>query len=90
MKYYVVKLLTNTAGQDASSVTDFTDDKNKSARDKALVSYHQTLAAFHNAEDVLYAIVKIENELGNCEIMEIVDHKPTPEPEPEPINPTEE
>lgn len=90
MKYYVVKLLTNTAGQDASSVTVFTDDENKSARDKALVSYHQTLAMYHNAEDVLYAIVQIVNEYGNCEIMEIVDHKPTPEPEPEPINPVEE
>lgn len=84
MKYYVVKLLTNTAGQDGSSVTFY------ASKDAAIVAYHQTLAAFHNAEDVLYAIVQIVNEYGNCEIMEIVDHKPTPEPEPEPINPTEE
>ena len=83
MKYYVVKLLTNTAGQDASSVTVFTDDENKSARDKALVSYHQTLAMYHNADDVLYAIVQMVNEIGNCEIMERVDHTPAPEPEPE-------
>ena len=94
MKYYIVKLLTNTAGQDASSVTVFTDDENKSARDKAIVSYHQTLAMYHNADDVLYAIVQLVNELGNCEIMEKVDHRvapePTPEPEEEPSEPVEE
>jgi hypothetical protein len=83
MKYYVVKLLTNTAGQDGSSVSTFSSEKD------ARVEYHNTLAAFHNAEDVLYAIVQIVNEYGNCEIMEIVDHKPIPEPEPEPI-PVEE
>jgi hypothetical protein len=79
MKYYVVKLLTNTQGQDASSVTVYPSEKD------ARVAYHNTLAAFHNAEDVLYAIVQIVNEYGNCVIMEIVDHKPTPEPEPIPI-----
>jgi hypothetical protein len=83
MKYYVVKLLTNTAGEDASSVTVYASEND------ARVAYHNTLAAFHNAEDVLYAIVQIVNEYGNCVIMEIVDHKPTPEPEPEPI-PVEE
>lgn len=79
MKYYVVKLLTNTAGQDGSSVNTFSSEKD------ARVEYHNTLAAYHNADDVLYAIVQIVNELGNCEIMEIVDHKPTPEPEPIPV-----
>lgn len=83
MKYYVVKLLTNTAGQDASSVSVFSDDSTKTAHDKALVSYHQTLASFHNAADVLYAVVMILNEYGNVEIKEIVDHKPAPEPETE-------
>ena len=82
MKYYVVKLLTNTAGEDASGVTVYASEKD------ARVEYHNTLAAYHNADDVLYAVVQIENELGNCVIMEIVDHKPTPEPEP--IEPTEE
>jgi hypothetical protein len=84
MKYYVVKLLTNTEGQDGSSVTAYSSEKD------ARVEYHNTLAAFHNAEDVLYAIVQIVNEYGNCEIMEIVDHKPAPEPEPEPKENTEE
>ena len=74
MKYYVVKLLTNTAGQDAPSVDVY------ATRDAALVSYHQTLAAYHNAEDVLYAVVMIVNEYGNVEIKEIVDHKVEPEP----------
>lgn len=81
MKYYVVKLLTNTAGQDGSSVSTFSSEKD------ARVEYHNTLAAYHNAADVLYAVVQIVNELGNCEIMEIVDHKPAPEPEP--VEPTE-
>ena len=84
MKYYIVKILTNTAGQDASSVTPFLDDENKTAREKAIVSYHQTLAMYHNADDVLYAIVQLVNELGNCEIMAKVDPRPAPEPEEEP------
>ena len=77
MKYYVVKLLTNTAGQDASAISVF------DTHDKALVSYHQTLASFHNAQDVLYAVVEIQNEYGNTEIKEIVNHKVEPAPEPE-------
>ncbi len=82
MTYYIVKLLTNTAGQDASSVATFTDDNPKTVHDNALVHYHQTLAMYHNADDVLYAIVQLVNEIGNVEIMEKVDHKPSPEPEP--------
>lgn len=78
MKYYLTKLLTNSQGQDGSTITVY-DSKNA-----ALVAYHQTLAAFHNAEDVLFAVVEIINEYGNVEIMEVVDHKPAPEPEPEP------
>lgn len=77
MKYYVVKLLTNTAGQDGSSISVF------DAHDKALVHYHQTLANYHNAQDVLHAVVMIVNEYGNTEIKEIVDHTPAPEPEGE-------
>lgn len=77
MKYYLVKLLTNTEGQDASTVSVY------DTKDAALVAYHQILAAYHNAADVLYAIVQIVNEMGNVEIMEIVNHKPEPEP-PEP------
>lgn len=83
MKYYVVKLLTNTAGQDAPSVTAYAD------KTAALVAYHNTLAAYHNAADVLYAVVELQNEVGNIELKEIVDHIPEPEPEETPAEPEE-
>ena len=75
MKFYLVKLLTNTAGQDAPSVDVF------GTLEAAQVDYHNILAAYHNAEDVLYAVVEILNEYGDSQIKEIVDHRP-PEPEP--------
>lgn len=78
MKYYLVKLLTNTQGQDGSSIDVY------STLESALVNYHRTLASFHNAEDVLYAVVEILNENGTVENLEIVDHRPEPEPETEP------
>lgn len=74
MKYYVVKLLTNTAGQDAPSVDVY------GTIEQAKVAYHNTLAAYINAQDVLYAVVMIVNEYGNVESKEIVDHKVEPEP----------
>lgn len=77
MKYYVTILLTNQEGQDAPSITV------KESRDAALVTYHNTLAAYHNAPDVRYAVVMLMNEYGNTELKEIVDHTPAPEPEPE-------
>lgn len=78
MKFYLVKLLTNTAGADGSSVAVY------DTLVKAQVAYHQILAAYHNADDVLYAVVEILNEDGDSQIKEIVDHRPEPEPEPEP------
>lgn len=77
MKYYLVKLLTNMAGQDGSSINVY------DTLVKAQVAYHQILAAYHNADDVLYAVVEIFNEDGDSQIKEIVDHRPEPEPEPE-------
>ena len=74
MKYYLVKLLTNTAGQDGSTITAYDNLNN------ALVAYHNTLAAFHNAEDVLFAVVSILDEYGNTTNKEIVDHNPESEP----------
>ena len=68
-KFYLVKMLVNNQGQDAPSISAY-DDKND-----ALVAYHGTLQSYHNAADVLYAIVQIVNGYGNCEIMEIVDHR---------------
>ena len=77
-KFYLVKFLTNTQEQDGSSLAVY------DSYDKAIVAYHQTLATFHNAADVLYAIVSIqEGEFGNVKIKEIVDHRPEPEPEEE-------
>lgn len=77
MKYYLVKLLANTAGQDASSVAVY------DSLEKAQVAYHNTLASFHNADDVEYSVVEILNVNGDSIIKEIVDHRPKPEPEPE-------
>lgn len=77
-RYYVVKILVNSAGQDAPSIDVYP------TKDRALVAYHNILAAYINAEDVLWAVVEIQNYLGNVEIKEIVDHRPAPEPEPEP------
>lgn len=77
MKYYLVKLLTNTKGQDGSSLAKH------DSLESALVGYHNTLAAFHNATDVLYAVVQILNEQGTSVALEIVDHRPEPEPEAE-------
>ena len=79
-KWYLAKLLTNTAGQDGSSISVYSGDN---AENNVLVAYDQTLAAFHNAEDVLFAVVEILNENGYVIQSEIVDHRP-PEPEPEP------
>lgn len=74
-KYYVVKMLTNTAGQDTPSIDVY------ATKDNALVAYHNILAAYINAEDVQYAVVQIVNGFGNVEMMEIVNHIPAPEPE---------
>lgn len=75
MKFYLVKLLTNTQGQDGSSIAVY------SALENAQVAYHQTLASFHNADDVEYAVVEILDEYGRIVggYSEIVDHRPEPE-----------
>ncbi len=77
MKYYLVKLLTNTLQQDESTIAVYEN------LEKAQVAYHQILAAYHNADDVLFAVVKILNEYGVEEnrFYEVVDHRPQPEPE---------
>ena len=82
-RYYVVRLLTNSAGQDGSTISVIEGETEKAAKSKAQVNYHHTLEIYHNAPDVLYAVVELENVMGNTEIMEIVDHRPEPEPEPD-------
>lgn len=78
-KFYLAILLTNSKGEDGSKILVFTD------LDLAKVNYHTTLASYHNAQDVLYAVVEILDEYGrvvggNNGYTEIVDHRPEPEP----------
>jgi len=75
MKFYLVKLLTNTQDQDGSSIAVYSD------LEDAQVAYHNTLASFHNADDVKYAVVEILDEYGRIVggYSEIVDHRPEPE-----------
>lgn len=75
-KFYLVKLLTNTQGQDGSSLAVYDE------LEKAQVAYHQTLATYHNAEDVLYAVVEILDSYGRVinGCSEIVNHVPQPTP----------
>lgn len=79
MKFYLVKILTNTQEQDGTTIAKF------DSQEQAIVSYHNTLASFHNASDVLYAVVEILDEYGRIMggYSEIVDHRPEPEPETE-------
>lgn len=83
MKYYLVKILTNAQGQDGTTIAKF------DTQESAIIGYHNTLASFHNAADVLYAVVEILDEYGRVlggknGYTETVDHRPTPEPQPEP------
>ncbi len=75
MKFYLVKLLTNTQGQDASAISVYSDES------AVKVAYHQMLAPLHNADDVLYAVVQILDEYGRVlgGYREEVDHRPAPE-----------
>lgn len=77
MKYNVVEFIRNTQNQYVANIASTHDNF-----DGAAVRYHQDLATFHNASDVLVATVKIEDEYGHDvdKFFEIVDHR---EPEPE-------
>lgn len=70
-KYYLIKELTNDKGQDGSSISVYT------SLDSAVVAYHQTLASFHNAKDVLYAVVMVHDGYGRIVggYSETVDHR---------------
>lgn len=70
-KYYLIKQLTNTQEQDASSISVFITLNN------AIVNYHNTLSAYHNANDVLYAVVMIHDFYGRIVggYSETVDHR---------------
>ena len=70
-KYYLIKELTNDKGQDGSTIAVF------DSFDAAVVAYHNTLAAYHNAQDVLYAVVQIHDGYGRVVggYVETVDHQ---------------
>lgn len=72
MKYNVVELIRNTANAYVAKVAATYDNL-----DGAAVKYHQDLATFHNADDVLVATVKIEDEFGHevSGFFEVVDHR---------------
>ena len=78
-RFYLVKQLTNDKEQDGSKI-EFYSDQNA-----VIVAYHNTLASFHNAQDVLFAVVQILDGSGNVlggkdGFKETVDHRPTPTP----------
>lgn len=85
MKYYIIKLLTNTAGQDGSKIEALYTDK-----ENALWGYHSLCATLHKASDVLYAVVQLVNENGTCEEIDVINHRPAPAPEPTPDTESEE
>ena len=70
MKYNLIKLIRNTQDQYVASVDTY------DALENAKVAYHQVLAAFHNADDVKIATVKIIDEFGHFVdgFEETVDH----------------
>ena len=73
--FYLVSLVTNTQDQHSQTVNPFDN------ADIAKTNYHTKLAAFHNASDVLYAVVLILDEYGKelQGFREIVDKRPAPE-----------
>lgn len=76
--FYLIALITNDQEQHAQTVNPFEN------LDTAKVQYHQKLANYHNASDVLYAVVEILDEYGKelQGFREIVDKRPAPEPTP--------
>lgn len=71
----LIKKVTNTQGQYSCTVETF--DTEQSAK----VRYHNMLAAYYNASDVLYAVVLILDAYGKelTGFREIVDKRPAPE-----------
>lgn len=74
MKHNVVEFIRNTANGYVAKVAATYDNL-----ESAAVKYHQDLATFHNASDVLVATVKIEDEFGHevDGFFEVVDHSAT-------------
>lgn len=81
MSFTLIELVTNTQGQEADpKATKF------ASKESALVNYHDKLKVYHNASDVLFAVVEVLDEYGRIlggdrGYREEVDHRPEPEPE---------
>lgn len=86
MKYVLLKFVTNTSGQYSATVANF------DSLDFAKVNYHSTLAAYHNAADVLTGTVAIVDEFAHpiSGFHEVVDHTPEETPEETTEETTEE
>lgn len=82
MNYYLIKIVINDKGQDGTSIEVY------SSLDSAIVAYHQTLATWHNAQDVVHGVVEILDTYGRIvgNFHEEVNHyQPEPEPTPEEV-----
>lgn len=77
MKYNVIKFVTNTKEEYQVQVTS-TSETLKAAKN----DYFQQCRILNNADDVLYAVIKILDEYGNeAAWRETIDNRPEPEPE---------
>lgn len=77
--FYVVKLLTTSAGADGSKIEGV-----HATDSAAMTQYHSLCAALHNDHDTEFiAVMNVLEANGNCKIKEIIDHLPQPQPEPE-------
>lgn len=81
MSFTLIELVTNTQGKEADpKATRY------AAKESVLVNYHDKLKIYHNAPDVLFAVVEVLDEYGRIlggdhGYREEVDHRPEPEPE---------
>lgn len=79
MNYYLIKIVINDKGHDGTTIEVY------SSLDSAIVAYHQTLATWHNAQDVAHGVVEILDTYGRVvgNFREEVNHYPEPEPSEE-------
>lgn len=79
MKHNILTFITNTQNQYVAAVNSTFVDNLKGAK----VKYHQLLASFENANDVLVAVVMLVDDYGNQldGYREVIDNRPEPEPE---------
>lgn len=77
VKYNVIKFVTNTKEEYQVQVVS-TSETLKAAKSE----YFKECRNLNNADDVLYAVIKILDEYGNeTAWREVIDNRPEPEPE---------